>query len=796
MINESTLTEQPVIEWLKEFGYEYAFGPEISPGGERPEREDYRQVVLIGRLRRALERLNPHLPAEAIKQAEEKILEISHPNLETANEMFYQMLRNGVKVETRRKNGEIRGDFAKLVDFRNPENNDFLVVNQFSVEGIDSVRRPDVVIFINGLPLAVFELKNPTSEEATVYTAFKQIQQYKQEIPQLFVYNQIIVISDLLEARHGTISANWEWFKLWRGIKSEDEKNEGITQLEILTKGIFHKLRFLDIIQNFIIFEKIGKKVIKKMALYHQYFGVNKAIEKTKQAVEGDKKIGVFWHTQGSGKSLSMLFYVNKLRTLPEFGTATFVFLTDMLDLDSQLFKTFLRHGYPFAKKAKSIKDLKEKLKKSKGELIFTTIQKFQEKKKEHFPLLSKRKDIIVISDEAHRSQYGKLAFNVRDALPNASFIGFTATPISLRDRVTTLVFGDYASKYPIDKSVHDGTTVPIYYESRLVPLHLSNEFIDEEIDQFLEEQKVRVNPLLKRKWARLEQLVGAEDRLRKIAKDIAWHYKNRGVEGKAMVVCMSRRIAVRMYELLKEEKGLPEIAVVISGLRDFKNRVQKETNIKDLEIRFKDDQDPLKIVIVCNMWLTGFDVPSLMTMYFDKPMKNHGLMQAIARVNRVYKDKQAGLIVDYIGIADDLKKSLSVYTSEYREEALTSIDELIAKMQEKYDIVLSYLEGVNFKNWKKLNNIEQGRLIQKAVDAVVTNPKTRRADEKRQREFIREATALIKLFALATPHKEAATIRDDVVLFKRTNKLLAGKYSQYNSQPLVVLFPPVIKSA
>lgn len=771
--DESTLTEQPVIEWLKELGYEYAFGPKISPGGERPERESYKEVVLKGRLRRALEKLNTHLPPEAIDQAEEKILKISHPNLETANEIFYQMLKDGVKVKIRKKGGEIRGDFAKLIDFKNPQNNDFLVVNQFSVEGANSVRRPDVVIFINGLPLSVFELKSPTTEEATLYTAFKQIQHYKQEIPQLFVYNQIIAISDLLEARHGTISSNWEWFKLWRGIKSEEEKNEGITQLEILTRGIFHKIRFLDILQNFILFEKIGEKRIKKMCLYHQYFGVNKAIERTKRAIKSDKKIGVFWHTQGSGKSLSMVFYVNKLRTLPEFASATFVFLTDMLDLDNQLYKTFLRHSYPFAKRAESIEDLKEKLKRSKGDLIFTTIQKFQEKKKERFPLLSKRKDIIVISDEAHRSQYGKLAFNVRDALPNASFIGFTATPISLRDRVTTLVFGDYASKYPIDKSVHDGTTVPIYYESRLVPLHLSNEFIDEDIDEILEEQQVKVNPLLKRKWARLEQLVGAEDRLRKIAKDIAWHYKNRGVEGKAMVVCMSRRIAVRMYELLKEEKGLPEIAVVISGLRDFKGIVQREISMKELEKRFKDDRDPLKIVIVCDMWLTGFDVPCLMTMYFDKPMKNHSLMQAIARVNRVYKDKEAGLVVDYIGIADDLKKSLSIYSSEYQEEALTSIDELIAKMQEKYDIVLSYLEGVNLKDWKKLDNIQQGRLLQKAVDAVVTNPKTGQADEKRQKEFIREATSLVRFFALVTPHKEAAAIRNEIEFIKKIKQYL-----------------------
>jgi len=767
ILSEQNLTEQPVIIWLKELGYEYAFGPEISPGGKGPERKDYKEVILGGRLRKVLERLNPHLNQQALFQAEEEITKIFHPNLETANHMFYQLLKNGVPVEIRKENGEIRGDFAKIIDFKNPQNNDFLVVNQFAIQGPDEVKRPDVIIFVNGLPLAVFELKNPTIEEATVYTAFKQIQDYKKEIPQLFVYNQVIAISDLLEAKHGTISSSWEFFKAWRAAESEEEKNEGTTQLELLAKGIFHKTRFLDILENFIVFEKAGEKFIKKIAQYHQYFGVNRAVESTKKAVRGDKRIGVFWHTQGSGKSLSMVFFVNKLRTLPEFATSIFVFLTDELDLDNQLYKTFLSHGYPFAKRAQSIEDLKEKIKKSQSELIFTTIQKFQEENGQRFSILSERKDIIVISDEAHRSQYGKLALNVRDALPNASFIGFTATPISLKDRVTTLVFGDYVSKYQIDKSVADGTTVPIYYESRLVPLHLSNEFIDEEIDQILEEKRVKVDPILKRKWARLEQLVGSEDRLKKIAEDIAWHFKNRGYEGKGMVVAMSRRIAVRMYELLKEQKGMPEIAVVISGLEDFKDRVQKELNRKELERRFKDDKDPLKIAVVCDMWLTGFDVPCLTTMYFDKPMKNHGLMQAIARVNRVYKDKKGGLVVDYIGIADDLKKSLAAYSSEYQQEALVSIEELVKKMREKYDIVLSYLTGVNIKNWQALSNEEKGKLLQKAVNAAVSNPKTGQADESRQKEFIKESGSLISLFALVMPHSEAGRIRDEVEFIK-----------------------------
>lgn len=770
--SEANISEQPVIKWLSGLGYEYRFGSEISPGGKTRERESYKDVVLKGRLREALNRINPHLKQDSLIQAEEQILKIFHPNLETANFQFYQFLKDGIPVEIR-ENNEIRGDFARIIDFKNPQNNDFLVVNQFAIEGKDETKRPDVVIFINGLPLAVFELKNPTIEEATVYTAYKQIQDYQKAIPQLFIYNQIIVISDLLEAKHGTISSNWEWYKIWRKAESEDEKNEGITQLEILTNGIFQKSRFLDILENFIVFEKTGEKYIKKMCQYHQYFGVNKTIEATKKAVKNDKKIGVFWHTQGSGKSLSMVFYVNKLRKQQEFTTSTMVFLTDELDLDNQLYKNFLNHGYPFAKRTESIADLKEKLKKSKSDLIFTTIQKFQENNEEKFPLLSERSDIIVISDEAHRSQYGKLALNVRRALPNASFVGFTATPISLRDRVTTLVFGDYVSKYEIDRSVEDGMTVPIYYESRLVPLHLSNEFIDEDIDHLLEEKQTKINPLLKSKWARLEQLVGSEDRLRKIADDIVWHFNHREYKGKAMIVAMSRKIAVKMYELLKEKRDLPEIAVVISGLEEFKDRVQKEIRKEELERRFKNDKDPLQIAIVCDMWLTGFDVPCLTTMYFDKPMKDHGLMQAIARVNRVYKDKKGGLIVDYIGIADDLKKSLASYSSEYQKEALTSIDELVLKMKEKYDVVVSYLNGINLKNWKKLNGEEIGRLINRSINSIITNPQTGLADEERQKKFIKESGILSSLFSLVMPHQQAGELSEEIEFIRKIRSSL-----------------------
>jgi type I restriction enzyme R subunit len=588
-----------------------------------------------------------------------------------------------------------------------------------------------------------------------------------------------LVISDLLEAKHGTLSAPWEWFKVWKGIEDEDEKNEGMTQLEILTKGIFHKIRILDIIENFIVYEGEGQTFIKKIPLYHQYYGVNKAVQYTLKATapSGNKKIGVFWHSQGSGKSLSMVFYTNKVKKLKQLKNPTLVFLTDRNDLDQQLYKTFLRSGYPYAKQTESIKDLNLKLRNSAGDIIFTTIQKFQSEPGEEFPLLCDRENVIVIADEAHRSEYAKLAGNVRFALPNASFIGFTGTPISLHDRNTTLVFGDYISIYPINQSVEDGATVKIYYESRLVSLHLSNMYIDEEFEDITEEIQTPIKESLKRKWARLEAAVSAKDRLKKIAEDIVWHFYNRQFDGKAMIVTISRKVAVELYQMIKEIPHAPEIAVVISGIDQYREKIQKEIDIKELERRFKDPNDPLKMVIVCDMWLTGFDIPCLHTMYIDKPLKNHTLMQAIARVNRIYKDKQGGLIVDYIGIADDLKKSLSIYSSKIREEALVPLNEAITKMLEKYDIVKSYLVGIDFFQWKKLSGTpELTRLLQKAINQIITDPQTGKSDEERQKKFIREVTVLSKLFVLVSPHKEANEIRDEVEFFQLLKRTIVKR--------------------
>jgi len=773
-LNENSLTEQPVIEWLKEMGYDYEFGPDLAPGQVLGEREDFREVVLVGRLKRSIRRLNPDLPEAAIDDVVRVITRVEHPNLEIANKEIYKMLTQGVKIGIRDKSGEEKGRLAKIYDFENPQNNEFLVVNQLAIQGIEKVRRPDIVVFVNGIPLVIFELKNPTLENATTYSAFQQLQEYKKDIPEIFKYNQILVIGDLLEAKHGTISSSWEWFSVWKGVEDENEKNHGISELETLTRGIFYKIRFLDIIRNFIVFEadaeRDASKYTKKMGLYHQYFGVNKAVNETLRAAKprGNKKIGVFWHTQGSGKFLSMVFYTNKAKRLEELKSPTFVFLTDRRDLDGQFYRTFLRSGYPNAKQTEDIKDLKKKLREAAGELIFTTIQKFDTEYEE----LSDRKNIIVIADEAHRSQYAKFAANVRVALPNASFMGITGTPISLRNRETRLVFGEHISEYKINQAVLDGATVPIYYEGRLVPLHLANQFIDEEFEDLVGEIGFEIKESYKRKWARLEQAVGAKDRLDKVAKDIVEHFNNRGLEGKGMIVTISRKTAVEMYKIISKIEGAPKVAVVISKPEDFPE-LHQSRDTKELEKRFKNPDDPLKLVIVCDMWLTGFDVPALHTMYIDKPLKNHTLMQAIARVNRIFKDKPGGLIVDYIGVADDLKKALSIYSSGIQKEAMVPIGEIISKMMEKYDIVRAMFSGIEYKTWKKLKSVELAQLFQKSVNNIITDERSGKLDDEKKKRFAKETEILSQLFAFVMPHREANAIRNEVEFFQAVKRAI-----------------------
>jgi type I restriction enzyme R subunit len=732
-------------------------------------------VVLIGRLKRSVRRLNPDLPETVIDDVIRAIKSVEHPNLEIANKEVYKLLTEGVRIGVRDQAGEERGRLVRIFDFENPQNNEFLVVNQFAIQGLEKVRRPDVVIFVNGIPLVIFELKNPALENATIYTAYEQLREYKKDIPEIFKYNQILVVGDLIEARHGTISSSWEWFSRWKGIEDENEKAHGISELEILTRGIFHKARLLDIVQNFIVFEadaeRDASKYTKKMAMYHQYFGVNKAVNETLRASKprGNKKVGVFWHTQGSGKSLSMVFYTNKAKYLKALESPAFVFLTDRNDLDGQFHKTFLKTGYPNAQRAESIKDLKNKLREAQGELIFATIQLFGTKPE----LLNERDNIIVIADEAHRSQYAKFAANVRVALPNASFMGITGTPISLQNRETRLVFGDHISEYKINQAVEDGATVPIYYEGRLVPLHLANQFIDEEFEDLTGEIEFETKEAYKKKWARLEQAVSANERLEQVAKDIIEHFNNRGLEGKGMIVTISRKTAVAMYKIISKMPDAPEIAVVISKPEDFPE-LHQSRDTKELEKRFKNPDDPLKLVIVCDMWLTGFDVPALHTMYIDKPLKNHTLMQAIARVNRIFKDKPGGLIVDYIGIADDLKKALAIYSSGIQKEAMIPIEEIIAKMMEKYDIVRAMFAGVNYRGWKKSKVVETQKIFLQGMNAVVTsidkNGKER-LDEEKKKRFLKETELLSQLFAFAMPHREANAIRNEVEFFQAVKR-------------------------
>lgn len=765
-VNENTLVEQPVIDWLRDLGYETMFSPDLAPGGAFMERNDYRDVILEGRFKRALKRINPNIPDRNLAEVADKIMKFDHPDLELGNKDMYKWLTQGVVTEVKDENGQTKAETVALIDFENIDNNEFLVVNQYTVQG-KSVRIPDVVVFINGIPIAVFELKSPTRENATIVDAYSQIHDiYQKEIPKLFFYNQICVASDLWKAKHGTISSAWDYYSVWKGINSEDEDIKGKTELELLTKGIFQKQRLLDIIQNFIVFEADAThdatKYTKKMAMYNQYFGVNKAIDNTVRAVTGDKKIGVFWQTQGSGKSLAMVFYTGKVRKLEELNAPTVLFLTDRNDLDNQLYKTFLRCGYSTAKQTESIKDLESKLRDMGSDILFTLLQKFDLHK-----VLSGRSNVIVVADEAHRSEYALWAANVRTVLPNASFMGITGTPVELGDRNTRLVFGNHISKYPIDKSVKDGVTVPIYYEGRLTPLHVLNEFIDNDFDQLIEEKGLSYKEGLKKKLAKVEETVGSEDRLQKIAQDIVYHFNNRAVNGKAIVVTMSRRVAVRMYQIITSIKGAPEVAVVISNGKEFQGKIQKELDNKELEKRFKDPEDPLKMVIVCDMWLTGFDVPCLTTMYLDKPLKGHTLMQAVARVNRRYKDKAMGLIVDYIGVAENLKKALAIYTSDIQSTSLISIDELINMMEGGYEKVKAYFEGIDYKDWKKLEPAKMVNLFNHTINTVLTDPESGVIDEDKKKQFVEEEKRLYRLYCLVMPAKEAFLIREDIEFFE-----------------------------
>lgn len=793
-LNENNLTEQSLIEWLQGQGYEYVYGPDIAPNQPRAERELFNEVVLKNRLLTSVRRFNPQLPAE---QAEQVVADISgYHNADPilGNKEIFTLLTEGVK-KTWRENGEENTEVVKLIDFENVDANDFLIVNQFTVQGIENVCRLDGVIFVNGIPLSVLELKSPVREQATIGQAYRDMEYYKKEIPRIFFYNQILCLSDLTEARHGTISSSWERYGTWKGIESEADAPKDTTQLEVLAKGLFNKARLLDVIQNFTVFEADGDgdavTYTKKMALYHQYYGVNKTIDSTIRSVLGeqDRKIGVFWHTQGSGKSLSMVFYVNKTKRIPELKSPAYVFLTDREDLDDQLFKTFSRTGYStLAKRASSIKDLKDRLSHLGSELIFTTIQKFQDDPDANTKL-TERENVIVLTDEAHRTQYSMLAGNVRQALPNASFLGVTGTPISNSNRDTMRVFGDIVSSYKIGQAVKDKATVPIYYEGRLVPLHLADRFVDSKLDEILGGIVVDEKAKARKEWAVLEEVVGAPSRIEQISKDIVAHFNNRPIEGKAMVVTMSRPIAVAVYNAIKKIPGAPECAVIISGMDEFTGQIQDEHDVKKLEKRFKKTNDPLRLAIVCEMWLTGFDMPSMHTMYLDKPLKNHGLMQAIARVNRVYKDKPGGLIVDYIGIAENLKKALAVYDSDVQKEAMIPLDEVIVEMKKLHREISAYFSNIDFTGWRQKRGVQLVELFQSSMNEVISKDGLLSDDQKMA--YMGAVSKLSSLHALVMPGEEAMKIATDVQFFQSIREAL-------NKQTVIphIIFPEAIESA
>jgi type I restriction enzyme, R subunit len=805
VISEDNI-EQIIIQEFIELGYQYINGTDISPDGSMPERE-YNEVVLKNRLQEAIAKLNPTIPYEAQEEALRKVLRSDSPELFQNNYQFHKYLTEGVDVEYR-KTDRIAGDKVWLIDYENPSNNEFLVINQFTVIEGNTNKRPDVILFVNGLPLVVIELKNAADENADVNAAFNQLQTYKQTIPSLFQYNALLIASDGWDALYGSLTSPKQFFVPWKSIDGQLVADENIPQMEVMAKGMLNKSVLLDLVRHFTIFHQNKDQITKIVPRYHQYFAVNKAVETTKVATaeNGDQRAGVIWHTQGSGKSLSMAFYAGKL--VLALNNPTLVILTDRNDLDDQLFDTFslsqdILRQTPV--QAENRDDLKKKLSVTSGGIVFTTIQKFLPEIEEKIDLgngkfknikgqfeeLSDRRNIVVIADEAHRSQYDFMdgfAKHMRDALPNASFIGFTGTPIENTDKNTQAVFGDYIDVYDIQQAVEDGATVRIFYENRLAKITLKEEEIprvDAEFEELTESEEVTDQQKLKAKWARLEAIVGNQHRLSLIAADIVKHFEERNaiLDGKAMIVCMSRRICVDLYaEIIKirpdwhsDDDAEGTIKVVMTGSSsdplNFQPHVRNKPKRKALGDRLKDPKDSLKLAIVRDMWLTGFDAPSMHTLYIDKPMKGHNLMQAIARVNRVYKDKEGGLVVDYIGIATDLKKALSVYTeSGGKGKPAFDQEEAASVMMSKYEIVAQMFEeqptdksqpkGFDYKSFFGLTPKEKLYFPIQAANYIL-------GLEDGKARYTNSVTALSKSFAISVPHPYTSDIRDEVGLFQ-----------------------------
>ena len=812
--------EAAALEWLEALGWNVARGPDIAPESAGSERRDYTQVVLHHRLHATLARLNPALPAEALDHAFRRVARPEGATLGTRNRALHRMLVDGVTVEHRTPSGAVRGAQASVIDFENPANNDWLAVNQFTVVEGEHERRPDVVLFVNGLPLGLIELKNPADEKATVWTAWQQLQTYRAELSDLFAYNSVLVASDGVEARAGTLTAGREWFKPWRTVTGEALADPNLPQLRVMLEGMCNPHRFLALVRDFTVFEDDGGgSLAKKMAGYHQFHAVETAVQETLRAAAlrrelrkvaepdpeydagnapagdpGDRRIGVVWHTQGSGKSLTMAFYAGRIIREPAMENPTVVVLTDRNDLDDQLFGTFSRCRdllrQPPAQAA-SRADLRARLAVESGGVVFTTIQKFfPEGKGDRMPALSRRRNIVVIADEAHRSQYDFIdgyARHMRDALPNASFIGFTGTPIELEDANTRAVFGDYISVYDIERAVEDRATVPIYYESRLARLALDEAErprIDPDFEEVTEGEEVERKEKLKTKWAQLEAVAGAGPRLALIAQDIVTHFDCRieAMDGKAMIVCMSRRICIDLHRELTrlrpewhdEDDHGGRIKVVMTGSAsdppEWQPHIRNKRRREKLAKRFRDPADTLQVVLVRDMWLTGFDAPSLHTMYVDKPMRGHGLMQAIARVNRVFRDKPGGLVVDYLGLAHELKRALATYT-ESGGTGRTTVDqsEAVTVMLEKHEVCCGLFHGFDFSGWTDGTPAERVGLLPGAQEHIL-------AQEDGKERCLRAVRELSQAFALAVPHDEAIRIRDDVAFFQAVRSVLAKR--------------------
>ena len=809
-----SVVEQAALDWFRALGYNVVGGPDMPPG-PHALRESYADTIFPSVVRGALARLNPNLPAEALDDGFRKLTRPEGPSPEARNRAFHRLAVDGVTVEYREAGDTIRGAPVRMFDFEQPSNNDWLAVNQFTVVEGNHERRPDIVLFVNGLPLAVIELKNPADEDATLRNAWQQLRTYQAELPSLFTFNAVLAVSDGVEARLGTLTAGWEWFKPWRTISGEELAPVFLTQLQVAIEGAFEKRRFLALLRDFIVFEDDGGgRLAKKMAGYHQFHAVETAVGETLRAAElrvreepgryesgrkpggnpGDRRIGVVWHTQGSGKSLTMAFYAGRIIREPAMANPTVVVLTDRNDLDDQLFGTFARCRDLLRQppvQADSRADLRSKLAVEAGGVVFTTIQKFfPEEKGDRHSLLSERRNIVVIADEAHRSQYDFIdgfARHMRDALPNASFIGFTGTPIELQDANTRAVFGDYISIYDIQRAVEDKATVPIYYESRLAKLALDERErprIDPGFEEATEGEEVDRKEKLKTRWAQLEAVVGAEQRLELVAEDIVAHFEQRieAMDGKAMIVCMSRRICIDLYRELTrlrpdwhdEDDDKGRIKVVMTGAAsdppDWQPHIRNKPRREALASRFRDPGDPLQVVLVRDMWLTGFDAPSLHTMYVDKPMRGHGLMQAIARVNRVFRDKPGGLVVDYLGLAQELKRALATYT-ESGGTGRTALDqgEAVAVMLEKYEICCALFHGFDRSAWVTGTPQERLSLLPAAQEHIL-------AQENGKDRCIQAVRDLSRAFALAVPHEDAIRIRDDVAFFQAVQSVLVKR--------------------